>query len=100
MLFYSFLVIAWFILGFCFAFALIHHAKAISGRETYIYLKELGQEATFNSRRYSMTRGDLKISLWLSLLGPVCVVMFLIKCIADAIVTVIHLVSRDKTIIG
>jgi hypothetical protein len=100
MLFYSFLVLAWFVLGFCFAFALIHHAKAIAGRETYIYLKELGQEVTFNSRKYAMTKGDVKVSMWLSFLGPICVIMFLIKCLSDAIVTVINLVSRDKTIIG
>jgi len=100
MLFYLFIIIAWFVLGFCFAFSFIHHAKAIAGRETYVYLKELGQEASFNSRRYAMTKGDIKISLWLSLLGPGCLILFLLKCVTDAIIAAILLISRDKTIIG
>jgi len=99
MFLYVALFLGWFILGFCFAFALIHHTKLVSGRETYTYLKSLKQEVSFNSRRYAMTRGDITIALWLSILGPICFIMFLIKCVSDAIVTAINLLSKDKTII-
>lgn len=99
MLLYLFYIITWFVAGFCFAFALIHHTKMFSGRETQRYLREVKQENTFNSRRYAMTKGDIIVSLWLSVLGPVCLAMFLLKCISDAIVTVIRIVSIDKTVI-
>jgi hypothetical protein len=88
------LILSWIIVGFWFAFALIHHIKTISGNETYNYLKDLGQETLFNSKKYCMTLKDLKLSLWLSILGPFNFVLFLIKCLGDVIVLVINLLTK------
>lgn len=88
------LIFAWFIIGLIFSFALIHHIKIVSGRETYNYLKEIGQGKLFNSRKYCIHFRDLKVAAFMSVLGPINFVLFLIKCLADVIVLVINVLTK------